>query len=165
MRTHAKMHRRARGFTLTEAVVVTALMGVLFAVASPNMRDLVMDSRTKQASVEMFSTLAYARSEAISRDAAVSISALGTWGDGWQVSVAGKVLKRSDPITSITVTGPAATTITYNPNGRMSAAAPVSFRFAPPSGSLATVRCVVSSLSGQPVLQADRNRDGDCSNG
>jgi type IV fimbrial biogenesis protein FimT len=165
MRTVANSSGRNRGFTLTEALVVTALIGVLFAAAAPQMGDLVMESRLKQASVEMFSAMAYARSEAVSRDAPVSISAVGSWSNGWQVSVGNTILKRSDPISSITVSGPAANTITYNPNGRLPAGQPIRFTFSVPGNTRTITRCVISTLSGQPVLQADRNRDGDCSNG
>ena len=162
---NASQANRDRGFTLTEAAVVTALVAVLFAAATPKMSDLVMDSRIKQASVEMFTSMTYARSEAITRDAPVSISAVGSWSDGWQITVGNTVLKRSDPISNVVITGPASNSLTYNPNGRLSSAGLVTFSFTAGGTSNATKRCVVSTLSGQPLLQADRNRDGDCSNG
>jgi type IV fimbrial biogenesis protein FimT len=161
----AEVTARNSGFTLTETLVVIALIGILFAAAAPQMRDLVTNSRIKQASAEMFSTMAYARSEAVSRDAQVTITAMGSWSNGWQVSAGNTVLKRSGPISNITITGPAASTITYNPNGRLSAVQPVTFVFSDPGNTRTVSRCVVSTLSGQPVFQADLNRDGNCTNG
>jgi type IV fimbrial biogenesis protein FimT len=152
------------GFTLIETVVAVAVLAILVSLAAPSMSNLILDSRVKEASMEMFSAMAYARSEAIARNAPVSISAMGTWGQGWRVSLGTTVLKQSGPLLNMIVLGPAGGSMTYKPNGRL-AGPVVTFSFSVPDNPAVTMRCVTSSLGGQPVLQSDRNRDGDCANG
>lgn len=165
MRTNAQCSPTQSGFTLVEAAVVVAVLTVLVSVAAPSMGNLMLDSRVKQASLDLYSAMTYARSEAIARDANVSVSAAGTWSSGWKVTVGTATLKQTGPLSNITVTGPADNTLTYKPNGRLAVSSPVTFTFSAPGNGGVTMRCVSSTLSGRPVLQVDRNRDGDCTNG
>jgi type IV fimbrial biogenesis protein FimT len=165
MRTSLRSSIASSGFTLTEIVGGIAVLAILVSVAAPSMSNLILDSRVKEASLDMFSAMAYARSEAISRNAPVSISAVGTWAQGWRVSIATTVLRQGGPLLNITVVGPAGGSITYNPNGRPAGNIPVTFSFSVPGNPAVTMRCVTATLGGQPVLQNDRNRDGDCANG
>lgn len=158
--------RREFGFTLTEALIALAVLGIIAALAGPSLNGLMVNSRVKQAASDMFTTMAYARNEAINRNTQVSINAMGTWGAGWQVVAAGgSVLKQTTLTGGVTVTGPAGNSMTYNPNGRLTTAGAVTFTFTLPGNPEVTMRCVTSTLIGQPVLQADLNRDGNCNNG
>lgn len=91
-------HRRVRGFTLLEVMVVVAIMGVLAALAAPSFNPLIERWRVRQAVESMTSTLYYARSEAIKRGGGIGIqknpkttpgcTLAGTaeeWGCGWFV--------------------------------------------------------------------------------
>lgn len=65
------MTRRSRGFTLVELVVVVAVLGVLAAIAFPNMR-AYMDKQRLVSQMRAISELAQlARAEAIKHSAAV----------------------------------------------------------------------------------------------
>jgi hypothetical protein len=81
------------------------------------------------------------------------------------VSLGTTVLKQSGPLLNIAVLGPAGGSVTYNPNGRLAGSITATFSFSVPGNPAVTMRCVTSTLGGQPALQSDRNRDGDCANG
>jgi type IV fimbrial biogenesis protein FimT len=162
----SQLVRGQLGFTLTEALITLAVLGVIAALAVPSLNSFVVNSRVKQAATDMFMTVAYARNEAINRNTQVSVNAVGAWGTGWQVVTAGgNVLKQTTLTAGVTITGPAGNSLTYNPNGRLTTAGAVNFTFTVPGNPQITMRCVTSTLIGQPVLQADLNRDGNCANG
>jgi len=66
---------RTAGFTLVELMVTLAVVGILAAVAVPAMTSLIAGNRLAGASSELTSSLQLARSEAIRRNAQVTICA------------------------------------------------------------------------------------------
>lgn len=58
---------RTRGFTLMEMLVTLATVGVLMAVAVPNMRNFVRNNRLTSAANDLLRSASLARSEAIKR--------------------------------------------------------------------------------------------------
>jgi len=157
--------RMQRGFTLTELVITMLIAGVVGAMALPSLSDLLVSSRIKQTATDMVATLSYARNEAINRNAPVNIIALGEWSAGWQVVTADTLLRQTKLTGELRVDGPAANTVTYNPDGRLATLATLRFGFSVPANTAVLTRCISATLMGQPVLQADGNRDGDCTNG
>src|SRR3954447_17666866 len=153
------------GFTLTEIAVTLLIVGLMSALAVPSLSSLTRGTRVKQAATDMMATLAYARSEAISRNSQVSIVASGTWSAGWQVVTGATVLRQSTFNGEVAVSGPDTNTVSYNPNGRLAALPTLNFSFSVPGDGQVVMRCVSATLMGQPVLQVDANRDGDCRNG
>jgi type IV fimbrial biogenesis protein FimT len=154
-----------QGFTVTEIAVTLLIAGMITAMAVPALSSLNRSTRVKQAASDMVTTLAYARNEAISRNAQVTIVASGTWGAGWQVVAGATLLRQTTLNGQVAVSGPAGNTVSYNPNGRLAALPTLNFTFSVPADSQVAVRCVGATLMGQPVLQVDANRDGDCTNG
>ncbi|ART50188.1 hypothetical protein CBP33_13435 [Acidovorax carolinensis] len=91
-------HRRARGFTLLEVMVVVAIIAVLAAIAAPSFTPLIERWRVRSAAEELRDTMYYARSEAIKRGGNVTLQKLTNtsggcqnasttqeWGCGWIV--------------------------------------------------------------------------------
>ncbi len=79
--------RRARGFTLVEAMVVVAVLGILLVLAVPGLQKVVAKQRMRTASYDVMSDLTLARSEALKRGSAIVLEPLsGTnWRSGWRV--------------------------------------------------------------------------------
>lgn len=144
----------ARGFTLTELIAVVAVSAILVGLGVTGMRSFLVGQRIKTASFDLFSTLTFARSEAITRNVAVTVApAGGNWANGWTVAEAGgTVLRRQEAVASVTISGPAS--VTYNAMGRLSAAV-TSFDLSAPEASSSNLRCISVDLSGRPVAKSE----------
>ncbi len=101
-----EQRRRAAGFTLLEALVVMALVGVLLALAAPAISGLRQRHQLQAQAEGFFDSLVLARSEALRRQQRVTVcarataadcDALGQWQQGWLVFVDGNDNGRRDP--------------------------------------------------------------------
>lgn len=143
--------RAVRGFTLTEMMIVVIVAAILAVIAVPSFREFVANQRIKNASFDLVSTLSFARSEAIKRNANVSVNAAATgWSDGWTVveAAGGTTLNQQNAISGLTISA-GANTLTYAPNGRLSTAQ-LTFEISVTGVSAATPRCISVDLSGRP---------------
>jgi len=144
-----------RGFTLIELMVTLTVLGIMLGVGIPAFKDFVDGQRVKSASFELMSSLLIARSEAIKRNATVTVTPVSStaWASGWSVGVAGTTLHDQQAIEGVTVTtedsGCAATaavaSVAFASNGRPSASS--CFKF---SGTSTTTKCVKVDGSGSP---------------
>lgn len=150
-------------------MVVVGIVAVLAVIGLPSMRDLVLTNRMKTLSLDIYTSLALARSEAIKRNTgSVSMIATGGgWQNGWTVTCVDAggscgggnvVVIAADAVDpSITLTGPAGNTVTYNRDGRLASAA-ASFRItAGANNASVPMRCVEVNVSGRPNTRADTN--------
>ena len=140
----------APGFTLIELVVTIAIAGVLAAMAAPSFRDYMANQRIRNASFDLIASVAYARSEAITRNAAVDIVPVsaGNWADGWNVSIGGTVLRAQSAYSNLSITDPAEPVkLIYGKDGRPSTAFTATIAL-PTSLSGVTSRCIRIGLSG-----------------
>lgn len=89
--------RRQLGFTLTELIVVTAIVAILLSIAAPSYRYVTNANRASAEINALLGDLMYARAEAIRQGAAVvvctsadsqSCAAVTTWEGGWVACVA-----------------------------------------------------------------------------
>ena len=90
-------HIAAGGFTIVELMMVVAIVGVLSMLALPSMRTVVLNSRMRSLSLDIYSSLALARSEAVKRNRRVLVCPAGAsantcgggtdWAIGWLVCV------------------------------------------------------------------------------
>lgn len=156
------MSARSQGFSIIELMVVVAIVGIFVAIGAPGLRDFVVSNRVKTAASDLHITLLFARTEAIKRNAGVSVVPVNTadWSQGWSVQVSGTTLQAQDPYSSVTFTGPAAN-VTYLGTGRLASA--VSFTIYSAEYTQIAARCVSIDPSGRPNVRADS--DHDASNG
>src|SRR5258706_3273694 len=144
----------AVGFTIIELMLVVGSVGVVSVFALPSMRDLVTTNRMKSVSLDLYTSLTLARSEAIKRNnGSVSmIAATGGWQNGWTVTCvdtanscggANVVVIAADAIdSSLTLSGPAGNIITFNRDGRLATSA-LSFTVRAGTNNTASpMRCV-----------------------
>lgn len=144
---------QASGFTLVELMVVLAVFATLVMAALPAYQQFVRNQRVKTASFELFSSLVLARSEAITRNSAVTVvptSGTTSWAAGWEVQAGTTVLRTQAALADISITGP--TSLAYNGSGRLAASAGGIEITA--DGDGVTPRCITIDLSGRPVTKA-----------
>jgi type IV fimbrial biogenesis protein FimT len=162
--------RRLSGFTLTEALLVVAILAVLMGIGMPSMRGIVANSRVAGTASDLYSTLVFARSEAIKRNASVDIvpTVAANWGAGWriQVTATAENLTAREAVTDDVTLGGPASSIRYRGDGRLVDpgtgtlfAAEVPFTFRATNVSHVAMRCINVDPSGRPSVRTDKDRD------
>ena len=143
--------RLAAGFTLPELMTVVAIVAILASLAAPAYTSMVASMRSRSVSSDLYAALSLARSEAIKRNAEVSLLPVSArqWQHGWSIADPNNAARKLDdhpPVPGATVAGPAS--VVFLPNGRVKNATPPAFDIAL-SGSDQR-RCVKLDLSGRP---------------
>jgi len=164
--------RRAGGFTLVEIVTVVTIVGVLAALAAPSFTELMRSQRIKGTANDLLSTLAFARSEAVKRNANVTVSATtisgtSSWNNGWSVSydsggttvyprVQAQLVQMSVSPSPTTITA-----ITFGGGGRTDVTANFTVESSPQSNN--STRCVEVRADGVPREWLERSSNHSCS--
>ncbi|OQX36714.1 MAG: hypothetical protein B0D91_08530 [Oceanospirillales bacterium LUC14_002_19_P2] len=87
-----------KGFTLVELMITLAIAGILLGIGIPSFQDFMAENRVRSHSSALQHSLQYARSEAIKRNALISVARVGNnWNNGWAVLFGGQVLKQFTP--------------------------------------------------------------------
>jgi len=142
-----------RGFTLPETLMAMLVLSALSVMALPAMQGMVQNYRIKTASFELFSTLNFARSEAIKRGASITVRPFGAgWESGWRIlDASGAVVKMQSALSGdLRISGP--DSLVYEKDGRLpQAGMTAAFQVAiPDAGGGAEDRCVTVDLTGRP---------------
>ncbi len=94
-----RSNSRSQGFTLIELLVTVAILGIVAVIAAPSLQNFVLNNRIRAQAAALTSSLAFARTEAITRSTRVVTCPLTAsvacgcrvdkeeWESGWQVCV------------------------------------------------------------------------------
>ena len=94
-----KSNSHSQGFTLIELLITVAILGIFAAIATPSLQNFVLNNRIRAQATALTSSLAFARTEAITRGTRVvtcprtdsnDCDCRGDqeeWESGWQVIV------------------------------------------------------------------------------
>jgi type IV fimbrial biogenesis protein FimT len=145
------------GFNLVELMIVVFIIGVLAAIAAPNMGTMVRTQRIKTSAFDVLASLTLARSEAVKRNSVVTLTPVGgDWAKGWTIKDANNnVLKEQSELSSVTVVGPV--TVAFASNGRLNGGAAPQFDLSAPNVTATSLRCVKVDASGRPT-----SKEGAC---
>jgi type IV fimbrial biogenesis protein FimT len=156
--------RRARGFTAVEMVIVLVILGVLVTLAAPSFVNMIRSQRIKTAANDLVSTLTFARSEAVKRNADVTVTRTGgSWANGWSVTYvdSGTKTARIHPsLKDLTVTT-TTTSLVFSGGGRASAVANFTVDYVPQTAGV-NARCVEIGLDGVPRVWIERGGNHVC---
>ena len=168
---------KAAGFTLLEALVVMALLGLMVSMTAPAMSALRQQHQLQAQAEGFFNSVVLARSEALRRQQRVTLcaratdsacDATGTWQQGWLVFVdandnaqrdAGEaLLEKHAPVPTdlrMAVTSTARAYFSYNAEGRSATLSGAfmagTWRFCRPESDVGWQ--VVSNALGRPRLE------------
>ncbi len=168
MKIRSPLISHTRGFSLVELLITIIIAGVLVTVAGPGFMSLIEGTAASTVVSDLHSSLVYARSEAIKREADVALVNLSSgWNDGWEVFIdvnnngskdgGEQVLLTynvSNPNVSITAAAGASSGMRYRPSGRASADFDIDGDFFTIAAS-DTTRYVCFSLTGRPHVKED----------
>jgi type IV fimbrial biogenesis protein FimT len=143
--------RTERGFTLVEAMVVVAILAVVVGIGAPEFSRFIADQRLRATATDLVASLLVARSEAIKRNADVTLarSASG-WPAGWTVAAGGTEVDRRDLPGGKITTPSSATNVVFQSTGRPTTTFALELRDAH-YGTAITPRCVLVGLDGRPA--------------
>lgn len=147
----ALKRQRTRGFTLLELLITLAVVAILAAIAVPSFQNMIATQQVRSAASDLVSALNFARSEAVKRNATVTVTpAAGGWTDGWTIAAGATTLRVHEGFDGITLTGnPTATAIGFTGDGRRDGGS-VDIEIAPPAGSGVGKHCIGISPTGKP---------------
>ena len=139
---------------MVELLVTFSIAAILATVAVPSFSGLIASQRAKTAASELFASFLAARSDAIMRNANVTVSPLaGGWNQGWQIlDPNNKVLESHGALTNVAI--PQTGVVTFRPSGRVLTGSTSMFVITTTSGSSTNHQCISLNLSGRPYMTA-----------
>ena len=165
---------QARGFTLVELMVVLVIVAVLLMIALPSFSVLTYRTKLKSYANEVVTSVYLARSEAIKRNADMTLCVAeeadltckgsGSWEQGWVVIDPNEVIIRrypALPTNLVLVEKNSVNSLTFEPSGVGSTQA--TFTLCQQSGAPVEEKKVVTvSLTGRPTINTPSSSPWNC---
>jgi type IV fimbrial biogenesis protein FimT len=142
---------RSRGFTVVEVLVAMAIFAVVLGLAGPAMSQMAAGQQVRAAAYDLHAALNSARSEALTRNAAVTVAPVGgDWAQGWSLTEAGgTVIRRQNAYKQIALSGPSR--VVFSADGRPDSTA-TPFGVTSSTVTAGSYRCVRLRLSGRSAI-------------
>lgn len=157
-RTRAAPHQRLRGFTLVELMITVIVLGIIATMALPAFSRMIVAQRSRNAASDLASAITLARSEAVKRNAAATLSASGTWASGWSVMAGAETVRGFGPYDGLAITASGGTALALGNDGRPDGGGQT-FQIAPTGGTQGDATlCVQVSGTGRVSMTS-----GTCS--
>lgn len=155
MNTSITVNSRTKGFTLVELMIVVALVAIIATIGYPSFTEFTASQRIRAAASALYDSLLLARSEAVKRNTAVSMTVTDL-ANGWTIVVTSDntLLRTQEAFAGLQFT-PANPSIAYNRFGRLSSGAETEITATSPSSSKSW--CITIDTVGRP-----RVADGVC---
>lgn len=109
---------QSAGFSLIELMVTISVLAVIVGIGLPSFTDLITSQRVRAATSAIHDSLTLARSEAIKRNANVSLTTTDL-ASGWTVTSSSGVTLRSEEGSKNLTFTPSNPNITFNSAGRL----------------------------------------------
>ncbi len=143
------------GFTMVELMVTLAVLAILLTLAVPSFKSFTANQAIKAAGFTLTSDLVYARSEAVTRNANVTIAPIGgDWTQGWTVSLVApaQTLRQATALGhGVKVANSAPAAITFDTTGHLTGATGVvQFPVSVTVSSNTVYRCISLDPAGMP---------------
>lgn len=87
MITHGWITMTARGFTLFDLLISFTILSILIAVGVPSFSAQLNASRLDTSTQELLDSVNFARSQAVFRNARVTMKSKATWNEGWDIFI------------------------------------------------------------------------------
>ncbi len=113
------MLKQQRGFTFLELMITLTVAGILSALAFPSFVTMTKNNRLTTQANDFILALNLTRSEAVKRGTPATITASGSWTNGWTVAATAGTVRIGDALQdSMALTNDNANTvITYSSSG------------------------------------------------
>jgi type IV fimbrial biogenesis protein FimT len=114
--------RHCKGFTLVELMVSVAVFVILLVVAIPSLGPFLQRQRVKGATMDIAATVVLARSEAIKRNAVVTVTsttANSDWSKGWAVTAGTDAIRSQTAMDGISVIEKSNANFSFSGDGRL----------------------------------------------
>lgn len=154
-RSRPAMKTPQAGFTLIELIITVVIAGILASIAIPSFSGLMAEQRAKAVATDLVIALTKARSEAITRNAEITLAAnAGGWKNGWQIypsAASSNILDQHGAVPTSIAIAATDSSVIYQSSGRLhpTLTGTASFAITSAQSSLG-YRCVTTDLSGRP---------------
>ena len=141
-----------RGFTLVELLATLSVIAILAFAAAPSFSGVIAAQRARNAALDLSAALTLARSEAVKRNATVTVATPGAWASGWTVSAGAEKVRGFGPYDGMAITASGGSALPFGNDGRPANGGAM-FQVAPTAAAQATSTvCVQLSGTGRVAL-------------